>query len=217
MRLLGSVLAVGAALAVSLAGASRAHADDGDGAYGRLDGDVLLVGEAGLAYVDGAPGLVVGGRALYLSTAGFYARYVEAFAQQGVAAPRQIGGGVELRPLFLARFAQDWEQGPPRLDLFLDSFALAIGTFWWSQPERSLDPLPGLELATSLEFPFTETGWGPRIGALASYRLSQGDAGVRGKPDIDARASFVALQLSWHGILDVGLVDVGDALVREAE
>lgn len=190
---------------------------EGDGAYGRLEGDVLLVGEAGVAWVDGAPALAVGGRILYLSTAGFYARYLDAFEQRGVAAARQIGGGVELRPLFLARFAQDWERGPARLDLFLDSIALDVGTFWWSPPHRSLDVLPGLELAASVELPFTETGWGPRIGLLGSYRIAQGDAGVRGQPDLDARASTVILQLAWHGILDVGLVDVGDALVRETE
>jgi len=201
-------------LGLSIAVARTASASDDDGAYGRLDGDVLLIAEAGAAYVDGAAGLALGGRILYLSTAGFYARYIEVFSQEGVAAPRQLGGGVELRPLFVARFGQDWERGPPRLDLFLDSFAIDVGTFWWSPPHRDIDVLPGLEVAASLEFPFTETGWGPRIGLTGSYRLSQGDAGVRGRPDLDARASSVLFQLSWHGIVDFGLIDVGDALVR---
>jgi hypothetical protein len=216
MRTAARASAAIASIATAFA-ASTASAADGDGAYDRLDGDILLVGEAGAAWVDGAPALALGGRVLYLSTAGFYARYLDAFEQHDVAATRQIGGGVELRPLFLARFAQDAEQGPARLDLFLDSLALDIGTFWWSPPQKGIRTLPGLELASSIEFPFAETGNGPCLGLMGSFRLSQGDAGVRGEPDIDARASAVMLTLSWHGIVDVGLVDVGDALVRETD
>ena len=121
MRLSVSVLAACAALAASLAREAPACAADGDGAYGRLDGDVLLIGEAGVAYVDGAPGLLLGGRALYLSTAGFYARYVDTFEQHEVAAARQIGAGVELRPLFLARLPAP---GRMRMCRMMTSFVL---------------------------------------------------------------------------------------------
>lgn len=209
-RVVGLVLALGAASSPLVA-----RADEGpDGAYGRLDGDTLLVGEAGAAVAEGGPSLVVGARALYLSTAGGYARYVEGFGNEGLATDRSIALGVELRPLFLARFAQDWEKGPAHLDLLLDSFAIDVGVFFWSPPEETFRDVPGLEVATGLELPILPRGTGPRLGVTGSLRVSHGDTGAPGHEDLDARASALLLTVSWHQILDLGIVDAGDALGR---
>jgi hypothetical protein len=191
-----------------------ARAEDDDGAYERLDGDTLLVGEAGAAVAEGGPSLLVGARALYLSTAGGYVRYVEGFGDDGLATARSFGVGVELRPLFLARFARDWERGPAHLDLLLDSFALDVGAFFWAPPGGSVRSIPGLEVATGLEVPVLPRGSGPRLGVMGSLRVSHGDTGAPGEEDLDARASAILVTLSWHQIVDLGIVDAGDALVH---
>jgi len=193
------------------AGDARAQED---GVYGRLDGDVLLVGEAGCAVADGGPSLLAGARALYLSTAGAYARYIEGFDRASLATDRSIAVGIEMRPLFLARFAQDWERGPAHLDLLLDSFAIDVGGFMWSPPGGALRTIPGLEVAAGFEVPFLPEATGPRLGAMGALRVSHGDTGAPGGEHLDARASAVFITLSWHQIQDAGIVDAGDALVR---
>lgn len=198
--------------AVALGAPHTARAEDDDGAYGRLDGDTLLVGEVGAAIADGGPSLLVGARALYLSTAGGYLRYVEGLGQADLATSRSFAAGVELRPLFLARFAQDWEQGPAHLDLLLDSFAIDVGAFFWAPPGGSMRSVPGLEVAVGLEVPVLPRGTGPRLGVTGSLRVSHGDTGAPDHDDLDARASALLLTLSWHQIADLGIVDAGDAL-----
>lgn len=203
------------AVLVATAIPSLAWADDEpDGAYGRLDGDSLLVIEAGAAIAEGGPSLVAGVRGLYLSTAGGYARYVEGFGDDDLATDRSIALGVELRPLFLARFAQDWETGPAHLDLVLDSFAIDVGAFFWSPPDGTFRDVPGLEVAAGLEVPILPRGTGPHLGVMGSLRVSHGDTGAPGHDDLDAASSAILLTIAWHQIIDAGIVDAGDALGR---
>ncbi len=209
---LGLALGVASFAGALAAGPARAEEGD-DGVYGRLDGDLLLVAEAGCAVSRGGPSLAVGARALYLSTAGIYARYFEGFEDGDLAAARSFSAGVELRPLFLARFASDLEHGPSRLDLLVDSLALDVGAFWWSPPEGAVTTFPGLEIG-GLEVPILSHAEGPHVGALGSLRVSHGGAGAPVREDLGLRASALLLTLSWHAILDAGIVDAGDALGR---
>ena len=69
---------------------AEARADDpdpnySDGSYGRLEGDLLFVGEVGAALASGGPQFETHLSLLYLSTAGGYFRYVESFERFMVA------------------------------------------------------------------------------------------------------------------------------------
>lgn len=201
----GLVVAI---LAATAAWPTAARASDDDGAYGRLEGDLALHGGAGMAVMKGGPHLAFELEALYLSTAGIYARYTDALGRKKAFFERTISTGVELRPLFLARWAKDMERGPARLDLFLDSFSLELGAVW-AQPDRgSFAKKPGLEFGTGFEFPFLASGTGPFVGAFAALRLS--DPSIPNDRDILEQGSMLLFTLSWHQMVPAHLVDVRD-------
>jgi hypothetical protein len=180
--------------------------------YGRLDGDLLLIAGAGAAIADGGPQLHLSTSLSYLSTAGFYLRYADALGQDEVALDRSIGLGVELRPLFLGRYALNLETGPAHLDLFLDSFMLSAGAFWGSDPKAGFEDEPGLELGVGMEFPILPSGSGPYIGVTGLIRYRSVDFAGTTDADVGERGSMVVFTVTWHQILDAGLVDVGDGL-----
>jgi len=102
-------LAALAALAlVSLAASARA---DDDGLYARLDGDLRLSLAVGAgarlpgSAADAAPIGIVEMRARYLDSAGVFV------ASDTDDARWRLMAGVELRPLFLARFLLNRESG----------------------------------------------------------------------------------------------------------
>jgi hypothetical protein len=207
-------------MALSVVGVVRgARADEGDGAYGRLDGDVLFIGSLG-------PGIEAGGvffethvALLYLQSVGPYVRYTEGFGQDELRIQRSVGLGFEGRPLFLARYALDLEKGPPHLDLFADSFALIAGLFWSAPgpvpgiPRRERGELqlePGLELGVGLEVPILPTGNGPFVGVQALARFPGDYLVGRSDADFLDRGSATLFTLAWHQAFDANLVDVGD-------
>lgn len=106
--------------------AAPARADD-DGLYGRLDGDVRL--SVGVGAGARFPGTAVGAapiglvelRARYLDSAGVFV------AGDTDDSRWRLSGGVELRPLFLARFLLNHESGRSHLDLLVDSLGLELG------------------------------------------------------------------------------------------
>ncbi len=129
-------------VALVLAFAGRAAADEGagDGLYGRFDGDVWLA--AGL----GAGAVVDHGAARDGSTLELRARFLDsvgpfAFAQAeglaGSGAAWSIGGGLELRPLFLARFLTNNSLGREWLDVLIDSLGLELGVVALSPAQRA--------------------------------------------------------------------------------
>lgn len=100
---------------------STAH---GDGVYGRFDGDLEL--GAGLGVRAGAPGLGPNLRlsAHFLSSVGLLVDLT-----YPVVANRDwsLGAAIDLRPLFLPRWALDLEQGPAFVDLLVDSVSVSVG------------------------------------------------------------------------------------------
>jgi hypothetical protein len=129
-RRLLSALAAAALLSLPAAAPAPARADDpdpsrDDGLYGRFDGDVWLGAEAGggvtLGGGDTRPSGALALRARYLDSAGVFA-FGELDRRQG-----RFGGGVELRPLFLARFLLGLGVERAFSDLLLDSLGLEIG------------------------------------------------------------------------------------------
>ncbi|WP_437281910.1 hypothetical protein WME90_15545 [Sorangium sp. So ce375] len=206
-RTIARTLASVAAL-VALAAASTAHAE-GDGAYGRLDGDVELRAGAGASFANGGPALCAQGAAAYLSTAGLYAHYTDALSADGAPVARSIASGVFIQPLFLGRYASDLERGGPWLDLFIDSVALGVGAFWEAPPGAGLAAEPGLELSLSLDVPLLDDATGPFLGLRGALRFRgpelSGDESRR-----DAQRALLAVTLGWHHVLRAHLVDAGD-------
>lgn len=192
----------------ALAGASTAHAEN-DGAYGRLDGDLDLRAGAGASLAAGGPALSARAAAVYLQTAGLYAHYTDALGAEGTPVARSIAGGVLLQPLFLARYASDLERGPPWLDLFLDSVALGVGSFWEAPPRAGLAPEPGLELSLSLDVPLLGDATGPFIGLRGALRF-RGPELAGAESARDAQRALLSVTLSWHHVLRVHIVDAGD-------
>lgn len=218
MRLRAAPLA--AAFGVA-AVAGPAFAEDTDGAYGRLDGDMLFIGSLGAGVEAGGPFFETHVGLLYLQTAGPYVRYTEGFGQDELRIPRSLGAGLELRPLFLARYALDLEKGPPHLDLFADSFALIAGVFWSAPgkyPRRppgedppAFDIEPGLELGIGLEVPILPSGNGPYVGLQALARWPGSYLVGRSNADFLDRGATLLLTLAWHQAFDANLVDLRDA------
>ncbi|WP_437593269.1 hypothetical protein [Sorangium sp. So ce1000] len=206
-RTVAKALAGVAALA-ALAAASTAHAE-GDGAYGRLDGDLELRAGAGASFADGGPALCARGAAAYLSTAGLYAHYTDALGAERAPVARSIAGGVFIQPLFLARYASDLERGAPWLDLFLDSLALGVGSFWEAPRGAGFAAEPGLELSLSLDVPLLGDATGPFLDLRGALRFRgpelSGDEGPR-----DAQRALVSITLGWHHVVRAHLVDAGD-------
>lgn len=192
-------------VALSLLGA-RAQADEGDGAYGRLDGDLLLSAGAGVALQEGSPGMVVQAAGLYLAMVGPVLRYTESFGADDARHDRSLAVGLELRPLFLGRLGLDLERGPARLDLLLDSFALTLGSFWHSE-RGAFAATPGLELGAGISFPVMPRIDGPAVGITGLLRFRDDDLSRRSAEGLVEQGSVLLFTLSWQGMLDAGLVD----------
>jgi hypothetical protein len=207
--------ALSAALAASLAAPGVARAGDGDGVYGRFDGDLELRAEAGAAFAAGGPALAAGASVLYISTVGVYGHYTDAVGSEAPRVSRSIAAGVRLAPLFPGRYATNLERGPGWLDLFVDSLAFDLGAFWdlrrgaWTDRGN-----PGLELALGAAMPFRHRVNGPVLGLRAALRWRAADlTAPEGRGVVD-RGAVLSLTLGWRHVVLTHLVDPGDGLVR---
>jgi hypothetical protein len=171
--------------------ASARHADSAhDGVYDRFDGDLDLglglgaeLGSAGHA----AP--AIRASAHYFSIAGVYLEgRVHAGGQ---AAPSLFGLGVDLRPLFVPRWAKGFETGPSFFDLTLDSLSLSLGAFWTERPAHALNAARGLEAGLGFGIPLFASAGGPWLETRGALRYPDGSA--------HEEALFVAL--SWHAFV----------------
>ncbi len=181
-----------------------------DGSYGRIEGDLLFTGTVGATLGAGGAGFDTHVALLYLSTAGLYGRYVEAFGNDEAAFDRMGAVGVEIRPLFLGRYALDMQKGPAHLDLFLDSFAFVLGATFVDPIGADLKPWPGLEFGLSIEVPLAPSGSGPYVGLLGLVRATDPDLTGRRDTDILEQGSQLVFTLSWHQNFDAGLVNLRD-------
>jgi hypothetical protein len=131
-----------------------------DGAYGRFAGRLEAGVGLGTEFNTQTPLLAARFTLHYFSTAGVYVMYATSFNDSPPAptsasrlgpprattdTPNRLSAGVDLRPLFLPRFAQDYEQGPAFLDLTIDSMSLAVGVFWQQAPDGNFGDVRGLE------------------------------------------------------------------------
>jgi hypothetical protein len=205
--------------------ATPAHAqEDADGSYGRLEGDLTLSIEAGASAAlrsgESASGsLAARAGTFYLHTVGLIVQYNDALELEEAPLARSIVGAIELRPLFLGRFAQDMERGPAHLDLFADSFGLGLGIYGSWQSERQCVEMPmgrlprpcrdlGMELSVGAEIPFLGRANSPFVGLRAAVRWSLVDAPPL-QQDLPPQL-MLTLSFGYHHVLLVHLVDAGD-------
>ncbi|MFT3770069.1 MAG: hypothetical protein QM820_31965 [Minicystis sp.] len=198
------------ALAAALLSPSEARAD-GDGVYGRFDGDLGLRLAGGAGFAIGGPMLAIDAGARYLCTAGLYVHYADALGSSAPHVRRSIATGVDLAPLFLARYALNAERGPAFFDLVVDSVAFGIGAFWDEPQKGPWASKPGVELTLALSFPLLGRATGPYIGLRGALRWRDGDLAAHPDgPNVIERGALLSLTLGWHHVVRTHLVDPGD-------
>jgi hypothetical protein len=183
--------------------------------YGRIDGDVALVVGAGA--VVAARGVRAEGelRVRYLESAGAFVAYEEGALVGSPAEPRRaIVAGLELRPVFLARWLRNMETEVAHLDLTLDSIGLEIGAVWMQPDGRGFGARAGLQIALGFEVPILPEATGPWIGVRGGLRWSDDAMASGSVRSADDRAAYLAVTLAWHQIVGTHLVDLGDRAPR---
>lgn len=150
----------------------RAHSTGDDGIYARLDANFALRFEAGAELQDGDARGALRASAHYLWTAGVYARYSDSLGRRTPQGLRVASLGVDLRPLFLPRFALDLEQGPALLDLCLDSLSLTAGAYFAKPMDASFGHLRGFETGLGLGVPLLGRTRGPWLDLRAERRFA---------------------------------------------
>lgn len=179
--------------------APSAHADDGDGLYGRFDGDVMLSFAAGgvLAYDEElSGGGTVEVRARYLDCAG--PALWGTLRSDGEV---RLGAGVELRPLFPALFLIDRWTGNEIADLTLQSIGIELGAEMVSFD----DPAFAFAIGFSFELPIVPpsvAGQGVFLRLFARHVLAHG--GDPGGPNDDLAEWTFGAVFSVRASVDVG-------------
>jgi hypothetical protein len=159
-----------------------------DGVYDRFDGDLDLGMAVGAEF--GSAGRVdpaLRASAHYFSIAGVYLSG-RIKAGDG-SAPSLFGAGVDLRPLFVPRWAKGYETGPDFLDLTLDSLSLSLGAYWSERASRSPDSSTGFDAQFGFGVPLLASASGPWLEARGALRY----------PDAAPREEAVIIALAWHG------------------
>lgn len=216
-----------AALVIAVAAVTPATAAAGDGAYGRLDGDLSLSIEAGISEALGADpyageSLATRAGLVYVQTVGIAVQYDEGLGVEALPMRRSLAGMVELRPLFWGRFSENLEQGPAFLDLFVDSFGIAVGMFGaWPQArfcgeggpspnEGGRCPDYGMQASIGLELPLLPRASAPFIGLRGAMRWSLGDRSAAF--DAPPVSGLLTLTIGYRHLFETHLVDAADRL-----
>jgi hypothetical protein len=161
----------------------------GDGVYGRFDGDVDLgIGLGGRLGAPGfGPNLRLSGH--FLSTIGLCADLtLPVTGDEGWS----LGTAIDLRPLFLPRWALDLQQGPAFVDLLVDSISVSAGPVFHPLGESDV----GFGLEAGFALPLSERAQGLWLDVRGSGRWV-GEASPWGG----------LLSLSWHTSLLTPIVD----------
>lgn len=199
------------ALAFLLAAPSARAAEPKPGAHGRIDGDMAVEAGLGAGFGPRAPRAVADLRFRYLSMAGLFGTYEDGPVLGSRSEPkRAVATGIEVRPLFLARWFTDSYSGIPRLDLAIDSLALELGAVFLQPDGERLGAKPGLQAGLGLELPVFPSATGPFIALHGGVRWS--DAALSGGPlaGPSDRALFLNVVLAWQQVFGAHVVDLGD-------
>lgn len=188
-----------------------AAADANDTSYGRIDGDMAVVLGAGATFGPRAPRATLDARFRYLQTAGLFVTYEDGPVFGSSAEPkRAFATGIELRPLFLARWLRGLETGQPRVDLTVDSFALELGAVF-TQPEgRSFGSRPGMQAGIGIELPIFAKATGLFLGLHGGARWSESVLSGALPNAASDRSLYLAVTLSWQQIFGANVAGLGD-------
>ena len=162
----------------------RAH----DGVYDRFDGDLdlgLALGAEFGSVGQAAPALRA--TAHYFSIAGVYVSGRVKAGEQ--SAPSLLGVGIDLRPLFVPRWAKGFETGPGFFDLTLDSLSLSLGAFWSERASRAPESSTGFDAQIGFGLPLFASAGGPWLETRGVLRYA----------DAAAREEAIIVALAWHG------------------
>jgi hypothetical protein len=207
---------LGAVLPVLLLPGWAAAGSDGDGAYGRLSGDLGFALDVGVSETFPGESLASRLATSYLSSAGVYVQYNDSLGLQAQPTARSMAAGVELRPLFLIRFGSDLEQGPACLDLLIDSLGIGVGTYGVALPAQDCSESglgcwrAGFELGTGIELPLLPHADGPFIALRYAWRWPVSPR-VAEPTAIDAPRGMLSLGLGYRVLVSSHLVDPEDA------
>jgi len=166
-----------------------ANRHEGDGAYGRFDGDLDLGLGVGpnFAFTGDDVGVALRGTAFWYSTVGLDLVYTETLSKKPDL-ERRFGAGIGLRPLFLIRWSKALESGPAVLDLALDSLSLGFGASFGTPPDRGFGSRTKFETSLGFGAPLAGTAAGPWLEFRAGV-------GLPGPKDGETSAMLV---FAWH-------------------
>jgi hypothetical protein len=169
---------------------------ESDGVYGRFRGDTDISLKLGGMVRDSGLAGSVGASMHYYSLLGISGDYSESLVADSLHA-RSAAVGMELRPLFLPRWALGLERGPAWLDLALDSAAFGFGAYFTDAEDEGRGSR-GAWLSLGFGAPLLGMASGPWVELRAVRRFP--DPGAYG---VQAHnAAFV--YLSWHHVLQLG-------------
>lgn len=193
--------------------ADSAHASDGpDTAYGRIDGDISASAALGGAFGPRGARGALDLRLRYLWTAGLFATYEDGPLLGSPAEPRRaLAAGVELRPLFFAKWLQGKESGNAYLDLTVDSFSLELGAVFLQPAGSQFASKPGLQAGIGFQVPIFPRVTGPLVGLHGGARWSNGALGGRDIDSASDRALFLLVTIGWQQVFGAHVVDFGDS------
>ncbi|MEO6420654.1 MAG: hypothetical protein ABIP39_14675, partial [Polyangiaceae bacterium] len=150
-------------------------------------------------------------RIRYIDTIGAFATYEEGPLIGSSTDPRRVfSTGLEVRPLFIARWLEGHEWGSSRADLTLDSFGLELGAFFAEPRGAAFGSRPGFQLGLGLETPVLTHASGPWIALHAGVRWSDtalGGGVLDGPVD---RSLYLTVTVAWHQFFGAHVVDVRD-------
>jgi hypothetical protein len=128
----------------------------------------------------------------YLSTAGGYVRYANAFGTHQDFSNRLLSFGIDLKPLFLPRFARDYERGPATLDLWLDSISLSAGAYFAERRKRDSEAEHGFETGLGFGLPLCGRARGLWLEVRGERRFAD-----RGPNDWVVTAALAFHAITW--------------------
>lgn len=179
---------------------------DHDTADGRFDGDLGLVFGLGATFSGSDPRGAADLRLRYLETAGIFASYEESFGAGPPNPPRLVALGLEMRPLFLARWVTGTDFGLAWPDLALDSLGLELGAVF--EPSGGPFSRPGLQVSLGLELPLLAKTTGPWLALHGGGRFTEASLGGVSIPR--GSEAFLEITVAWHQTIATHLVDVND-------
>lgn len=170
---------------------------DGNGVYGRFNGDLSLQIGGGVEGDFARPSLrpLLTGDVMVYQTVGVFGSFRQSTSSSDPW-ERVLSAGLVVSPLFLVRWPRAWETGASTWDLTVDSLALFGGLSLPQPQDGGLFDSPRAELGLQLGVPLLG-----RANGLFLRSRAQATSGPEWVP-----AAW--LWLSWQGFIHTGLLKV---------